>query len=267
MPLEARERNARWQRFSASWSHDGDGARRLHPAWERGGELLQNLGGFAGALHVVEAGAEAGRSSGAKWPDGPRPARAGGRGGGPRAWGPRGHAGAGGAHHGGRRGPGLRRAAGDIPSRRHAPRGTEQPRRRHHQPGDRPERDIRAGAPSAGARRLRFAERGLGHRRARPSRPARRGASSFVSMGAKADLSGNETVPGWEQEPATGVVYLESFGNPRHFGRISRRVAAGERSSPSRADARPGRLSRDGRPARCSAQRTPPSTRCFAMRA
>jgi acyl-CoA synthetase (NDP forming)/GNAT superfamily N-acetyltransferase len=54
--------------------------------------------------------------------------------------------------------------------------------------------------------------------------------SSFVSMGAKADLSGNDMLQYWEQDAATEVVmlYLESFGNPRRFGRISRRVAAGK---------------------------------------
>ena len=54
------------------------------------------------------------------------------------------------------------------------------------------------------------------------------GLSSFVSMGAKADLSTNDLLQFWEQDDATEVVllYLESFGNPRRFGRIARRVAA-----------------------------------------
>jgi acyl-CoA synthetase (NDP forming)/GNAT superfamily N-acetyltransferase len=54
------------------------------------------------------------------------------------------------------------------------------------------------------------------------------GLSSFASMGAKADLSGNDMLQYWEQDDATGVVmlYLESFGNPRRFGRIARRVTA-----------------------------------------
>ena len=54
------------------------------------------------------------------------------------------------------------------------------------------------------------------------------GLSSFVSMGAKADMSGNDLLQYWEQDEATGIVmlYLESFGNPRRFGRIARRVAA-----------------------------------------
>jgi acyl-CoA synthetase (NDP forming) len=53
------------------------------------------------------------------------------------------------------------------------------------------------------------------------------GLSTFVSFGDKADLSGNDLLQYWEQDPATAVValYLESFGNPRKFGRVARRVA------------------------------------------
>jgi acetyl coenzyme A synthetase (ADP forming)-like protein len=54
------------------------------------------------------------------------------------------------------------------------------------------------------------------------------GISSFVSVGNKADVSGNDLLEYWEQDPATDVVllYLESFGNPRRFARIARRVGA-----------------------------------------
>ena len=54
------------------------------------------------------------------------------------------------------------------------------------------------------------------------------GLSSFVSTGNKADLSGNDFLRFWETDPATEVIglYLESFGNPRRFGQIARRVAA-----------------------------------------
>ena len=49
------------------------------------------------------------------------------------------------------------------------------------------------------------------------------GLSSFVSVGNKADLSGNDFLRYWEQDPSTDValLYLESFGNPRKFGRIA----------------------------------------------
>ncbi|HTZ08599.1 MAG TPA: GNAT family N-acetyltransferase, partial [Acidimicrobiales bacterium] len=53
------------------------------------------------------------------------------------------------------------------------------------------------------------------------------GLSSFVSLGNKADVSGNDTLVWFEDDPATAVVllYLESFGNPRRFSRIARRVS------------------------------------------
>jgi acyl-CoA synthetase (NDP forming) len=52
------------------------------------------------------------------------------------------------------------------------------------------------------------------------------GISSFVSVGNKADISGNDLLHYWESDPQTDVLllYLESFGNPRKFGRIARRI-------------------------------------------
>ncbi|MEZ0089612.1 GNAT family N-acetyltransferase [Streptacidiphilus sp. EB129] len=54
------------------------------------------------------------------------------------------------------------------------------------------------------------------------------GLSSFASAGNRADVSGNDLLQYWEEDQATRVVllYLESFGNPRKFSRIARRVAA-----------------------------------------
>jgi acetyl coenzyme A synthetase (ADP forming)-like protein len=53
------------------------------------------------------------------------------------------------------------------------------------------------------------------------------GLSSFVSVGNKADISGNDLLQHWEEDPATDVcvLYLESFGNPRKFARVARRVS------------------------------------------
>ena len=53
------------------------------------------------------------------------------------------------------------------------------------------------------------------------------GLSSFVSVGNKADLSGNDFLQYWEQDPATDIalLYLESFGNARKFARIAPRFA------------------------------------------
>jgi acetate---CoA ligase (ADP-forming) len=52
------------------------------------------------------------------------------------------------------------------------------------------------------------------------------GLSTFVSAGNKADVSGNDLLEYWEADPATDVVllYLESFGNPRRFARLARRI-------------------------------------------
>ncbi len=53
------------------------------------------------------------------------------------------------------------------------------------------------------------------------------GMSSFVSVGNKADVSGNDLLRYWEEDANTDVIllYLESFGNPRHFSQIARRIA------------------------------------------
>ncbi|MQA14372.1 MAG: GNAT family N-acetyltransferase [Pseudonocardiaceae bacterium] len=53
------------------------------------------------------------------------------------------------------------------------------------------------------------------------------GLSTFVSAGNRADLSGNDLLQYWQSDPATDLVllYLESFGNPRKFARLARRLA------------------------------------------
>jgi acetyl coenzyme A synthetase (ADP forming)-like protein len=52
------------------------------------------------------------------------------------------------------------------------------------------------------------------------------GISSFVSVGNKADVSGNDLIQYWADDPRTNVIllYLESFGNPKKFSEIARRV-------------------------------------------
>ena len=54
------------------------------------------------------------------------------------------------------------------------------------------------------------------------------GLSSFVSVGNKVDLSVNDLLQYWEEDPATDValLYLESFGNSRKFARIAPHFAA-----------------------------------------
>ncbi|MDX3095186.1 GNAT family N-acetyltransferase [Streptomyces sp. ME01-24h] len=54
------------------------------------------------------------------------------------------------------------------------------------------------------------------------------GLSSFVSAGNRADVSGNDILQFWYDDPATDValLYLETLGNPRKFYRLARRTAA-----------------------------------------
>jgi acyl-CoA synthetase (NDP forming) len=69
-----------------------------------------------------------------------------------------------------------------------------------------------------------------------------------VSLGNRADVSPNDLLSYWEDDPASDVIvlYVESFGNPRRFGRLARRVSrtkpiivvkAGRSSSGARAAA------------------------------
>ena len=53
------------------------------------------------------------------------------------------------------------------------------------------------------------------------------GISTFVSLGNKADVSGNDLIAYWYHDPATRAValYLESFGNPRKFARTVRALS------------------------------------------
>ena len=89
------------------------------------------------------------------------------------------------------------------------------------------ERHLRAVLHPGRQHRLLVAER-----RARPRLPQEAtarglGLSAFVSIGNKADVSSNDLLEYFEDDPATELVllYLESFGNPRRFGRFARRVA------------------------------------------
>ncbi|MER5182470.1 GNAT family N-acetyltransferase [Streptomyces sp. NPDC002896] len=59
------------------------------------------------------------------------------------------------------------------------------------------------------------------------ARRLRLGFSGFVSVGHAVDVSTNDLLQWWEEDPETSVVLLhvEHFGNPRRFARIARRVA------------------------------------------
>ncbi|GAB7006667.1 bifunctional GNAT family N-acetyltransferase/acetate--CoA ligase family protein [Nocardioides sp. AN3] len=53
------------------------------------------------------------------------------------------------------------------------------------------------------------------------------GVHSFVSLGNKADVSGNDLLSAWIDDPSVtaAALYLESFGNARKFARVARRFA------------------------------------------
>jgi acetyl coenzyme A synthetase (ADP forming)-like protein len=53
------------------------------------------------------------------------------------------------------------------------------------------------------------------------------GISHFASVGNKADISGNDLLEYWEDDPNTRIIamYLESFGDPRKFTQLARRIS------------------------------------------
>ena len=74
------------------------------------------------------------------------------------------------------------------------------------------------------------------------------GVSGYISLGDRADVSTNDLLEYWEEDETTAAVmlYVETFGNPDHFGRIARRVARrkpilaikGRRAKPRSEEAR-----------------------------
>ena len=62
----------------------------------------------------------------------------------------------------------------------------------------------------------------LGHLRRRGL-----GLSSFISAGNRADISNNDLIAYWAEDPQTAVIvlYLESVGNPRKFAQLARDAA------------------------------------------
>lgn len=81
-------------------------------------------------------------------------------------------------------------------------------------------------APPAGGLALLSQSGGVGIALLEQARALGVGLSAFVSVGNKADLSGNDFLEWCEQDERTRAIllYLESFGNPRKFARIARRV-------------------------------------------
>ena len=87
------------------------------------------------------------------------------------------------------------------------------------------------------------------------------GISSFVSLGDKYDVSGNDLLQWWERDGRTdlAILHLESFGSPRAFSRTARRVS---RSMPVlTVDAGRSAAGRRGAASHTSAAATPTVTR------
>ena len=80
--------------------------------------------------------------------------------------------------------------------------------------------------PPAGSIALSSQSGALGIAILRLAAERRIGLSAFVSVGNKADVSSNDLLEYWESDPRTRVItlYLESFGNPRRFARLARRI-------------------------------------------
>ncbi len=83
-----------------------------------------------------------------------------------------------------------------------------------------------AAAPPAGRVAMLSQSGALGLAILRAAQHLNLGLSTFVSVGNKADVSGNDLLQYWEEDSDTDVIllYLESFGNPRRFAPLARRV-------------------------------------------
>ena len=124
-------------------------------------------------------------------------------------------------------GPGAAARAGRrVPRRGHAPRRAELHGRDQPGAGDPPQRHGLAHPADRGRVGFLSQSGALGLAIIEHANRLGLGLSSFISIGNKADLSGNDFLQYWEDDPASAVLalYLESFGNPRKFARIARRV-------------------------------------------
>jgi acetyl coenzyme A synthetase (ADP forming)-like protein len=95
-------------------------------------------------------------------------------------------------------------------------------------PGHTLDATFAAGRPPTGGVAVASQSGALGVAILERARQVDLGLSAFASMGNKADISSNDLLEAWEEDADTRVIalYLESFGNPRRFSRIARRVAA-----------------------------------------
>lgn len=81
--------------------------------------------------------------------------------------------------------------------------------------------------PPSGSLGVATQSGGVGIVLAEQARELGLGIRSLVSLGNKADVSGNDLLAAWTDDPevTAGALYLESFGNARKFARLARRFA------------------------------------------
>ena len=136
------------------------------------------------------------------------------------------------------------RAARRVPRVRHAAGRPQLHGDREHRPRRADERDLRAGRARRRARRVPLAERRARHRdpgargRARPrALDVRVASGTRPTSRATTSSSTGRTI----RDTDVILLYLESFGNPRQFARLARRVGAAQadRRREERAHAQP----------------------------
>ena len=119
---------------------------------------------------------------------------------------------------------GQRRPARRVPQARDA---ADRPQLlRHRRPSIGLDATFAAANPAAGSVGLVMQSGGIGFAMVDHLTRLGIGISSFASVGNKLDVSSNDMLMWWEQDGQTkvAVLYIESFGNPRKFGRTARRV-------------------------------------------
>ena len=137
--------------------------------------------------------------------------------------------------------PSARPSCSGLPGGRHAADRAELPWRCQHQPEGATGRDLRAGHALPGRVGFLSQSGAVGLAVVDYATKVGLGLSSFVSVGNKADISSNDLLDYWEQDPDTSValLYLESFGNPAGSPGSPAGSAGASRSWPSRAADRP----------------------------
>ena len=123
--------------------------------------------------------------------------------------------------------PGSNATSPEWPRAQHPGGGTQLPGCDEQRPGDPAQRDVHRVYPAGAAGWLwRPSRAGVGIVLADLARELDLGIGCLVSLGNKVDVSGNDLLASWTDDPAVSAaaLYLESFGNARKFARIARTI-------------------------------------------